>query len=121
MKQIVLALCLLVNVCSFANEIKAVKKGDTVPFDGYVITVEFEKNLRQINETNKLLEAKNVTLEQLSVVNDKRADHYRKEAEKAVSEAQSEQLMGSVKGGLGFVFGVLATSLAAYAAITVVR
>lgn len=109
------------SVSSFANEIKAIKKGDPAPFDGYVITVDFEKNLRTINEKNKLLETKVLTLEQLSLVNDDRAKHYKKEAQNAISEAQSAQLVGNLKGGFGFILGVLATSIAAYAAIKVVK
>lgn len=96
---------LLIFLFSFsllAGEIQPIQKDQKAEFSGYLITKEFEKNLRTINEKNKLLERKNVTLERLGQVNEDIAQDYKKKASRA-------ELRGDLKGIGGFLLGVLIT------------
>jgi len=98
--KILILFLLSFSLC--AGEIQPISKGQEAEFSGFLITKDFEKRLRTINEENKLLERKNVTLERLGNVNEDIAQHYKKRASKA-------ELRGDLKGIGGFLLGVLVT------------
>lgn len=116
--KFLLVLLTSINLC-FALDVTPVKKGDPSPSDGFFVTTESMKKLRKINEEKKILEKENITLKDLSVINEKRIQTYKMYAEESHKQASWERTKGNFKGAGGFVLGVLATSLAAYAAIRV--
>jgi hypothetical protein len=79
------------------------------------------KELRQINEEKKNLEKQKMNLEQLAVIQEQKAEIYKDQSLHLRKQVRKENFKGDLKGVTGFVLGVLGTSLAAYAAIKVVR
>jgi hypothetical protein len=104
---------------AYAIDVVPVKKGDTVQEDGFLVDPSGMKELRQINEDKKLLERKATKLEDLAVINEERIETYRKLSKETEDQLRWEKTKGNFKGIGGFVLGVLATSVAAYAAIRI--
>ncbi len=116
--KLIIVLLFSISTC-FALDVTPIKKGEQAPSNGFFVTTESMKELRKINEEKKILEKENITLKDLSVINEKRIETYKKYAEESHKQASWERTKGSFKGAGGFILGVLATSLAAYAAIQV--
>lgn len=115
------AFLLIFTLNTYAIDVTPVKRGDKVPKDGFFVDTNNMKKFRKINEDKKTLEKKVVKLEELSIIKDQRIEVYQemnKNSERAVS---SERAKGNLKGIGGFIIGVLATSVAAYAAIQVTK
>ena len=77
------------------------------------------KELREINERKKLLEKENLTLKDIRVIQSEQISNYKEIEKELHKQVRKEKFKSDVKGIGGFVLGVLATSLAAYAAIKV--
>lgn len=118
--KLLIILLISISQC-FAIDVTPLKKGEVAPKDGFFVDTENMKQLRKINEDKKVLEKKVVKLEDLAAINEERVGAYRKLSEESQKQLRWEQTKGSFKGVGGFVIGVLATSLAAYAAIKVVK
>lgn len=113
--KILITLTLITNVC-FAQTILPIAKNSPAPFNGYIIDSAQEEKFRHTNEKYKLEKAKNVTLNDLKVVNEARVEFYRKTAEKYQNEAQNERFKGNLRSFGYFLLGVLATSVGIIAA-----
>ena len=105
----------------FAIDVQPIKKGHKAPEDGFFVNPPNMKKLRKINEDKKILEKENLKLKDLSAIQDQQIDNYRELSKESQKELRKEKTKGNFKGIGGFVLGVLATSLAAYAAIRVTR
>lgn len=107
--KLLLTIILSLNV-AFAQQIKPISKNDRAPFDGFVIDKQFEQDRRKDRELLELEKDKNRVLRELGKVRVGREDFYRKEAEKAKSEAVRQQW----KTVLYFVGGVLLGGASVY-------
>ena len=99
--KILLILLLSINLC-FAQSITPIKKGETSPMDGYVIDSQFEKDRRKEREQLRLEKRKNLVLSDLKVVQEERIGIYKRNAERAETEAQKARF----KTVLYFVLGI---------------
>lgn len=118
MKTLVLILILICNTC-LAIDVKPIKKGEAASFDGFLVSKEDLKKLRQINEEKKLLDKQNIKLKDLAAIRDSRVKLYKEEVEYNYKALQRERTKGKINGVLGFLVGVLATGAASYVAIKV--
>ena len=114
-----LLIILLTMSQAFAIDVTPVKKGDPSPKDGFFVDTENMKKFREINEKKKNLEKQVVTLEDLGVINEERIKIHKTMLSNTEREVSKERTKGNLKGLGGFILGVLATSVAAYAAIRV--
>ena len=64
--KLIISLMLLLNI-SLANDVRVVKKGEAVPFDGVLFTKELEK---QIRSDIQVLEKKVETLGKINSINE---------------------------------------------------
>ena len=120
MIKIIILICLTITQC-FAIDITPIKKGDKASYDGFLISSEEMKKLRQINEEKKLLEQKSIKLQDLAIIKDQRIKLYQEEIEYNHKDLRKAQNMTRVSGVLGFLVGVAATGLASYVAIKVTK
>ena len=111
-----LILVLFAITQTFAIDVVPIKKNDPSPKDGFFISKESLKEMRTINEKKKLLERENVSLKSLGTVNEERIEIYKEQAKKTQKALSWEHTKGYMKGTGGFILGVLATTLAAFAA-----
>ena len=118
--KLLLIFLLSISQCLAIN-ITPVKKGEPAPKDGFFVDKENMKKFREINEKKKNLEQQVATLEDLRVIDESRIKVHKNIINKADREIQKERTKGNLKGIGGFLLGVFATSVAAYAAIKVVK
>lgn len=115
--KILITLILSINVC-FANEVKVVKKGDTVPFDGVLFTRELEKDIRNDIEILKkkadtLTKINDINEKELEIVNKRLKLYQDKSKELADREVKSEN-RDFLKNTVYFLSGALLTGLLGY-------
>lgn len=116
--KLLIILLFSISQC-LAIDVTPIQKGDPAPQDGFFIDSPNMKEIREINEKKKLLEKENIQLKDLAVINEQRVDTYKDYAKKSEEQLGWEKTKGNFKGVGGFLLGVLATSVAAYAAIRV--
>ena len=121
-----IALCLLLisNIC-IAEEVKVVKKGESVPFDGVLFSKEKEKEVRVDLETS---EKKIVTLRKLNELNEseitilnKRLELYQNKAKELADREVKSENNTFLKNSLYFLSGALLTGLIGYGVIQTYR
>lgn len=117
----ILLIILLTISQALCIEVTPMSKGDKAPKQGFFIDTENMKEMRKINEKKKLLEKENVTLKDLAVINEKRVEVYKERADETEKHLTKEKTKGNIKGVLGFILGVAATSLAAFAASKAIK
>ena len=108
---------LLTQVC-FAQDVKVVKKGEQVPFDGVLFTKELEKSIRM---DMQISQKKIDTLTKLNELNEKEIDilttrlqiHQEKVKDAVDREVQTENSM-FWRQALYFISGALITGLISY-------
>lgn len=115
MKYLIIFL-ICISQC-FAIDITPIEKGEPAPANGFFVDAENMKEFREINERKKLLEKENLTLKDIRVIQSEQISNYKIIEKELHSQVRKEKFKSDVKGVGGFVLGVLATSLAAYAAI----
>ena len=120
-KVFLIILCLVFSQLTFAGDIQSIKKGELSPFDGFVITKEFEKKARQTREESILVRRKNLTLKDLQVVNEGRIEFYKDNYKKAHKELQKEQFKSFWKTTFMFIGGIAVGAGVFYAASKVYR
>lgn len=118
--KILLVFILLMN-SALAIDVRVIKKGQQAPEDGFFVTAKTMKELRKVNEDKKALEKKVVKLEQLAFIKDQKIELYAVELKETHKQLSWERTKGNFKGIGGFLIGVAATSLAAYAASRVIK
>lgn len=114
--KLLLIILISISQCS-AIDVVPIDKGAKAPSKGFFVDTENMKEFRKINEEKKLLKKENITLKDLSVINEQRIETYKKLSEESQKELSKEKTKGNFKGIGGFLVGVLAASVAAYAAI----
>lgn len=112
-----LILCLLLTFNAFAIEVIPVKQGEPSPADGFFVDKKNMQKFRQINEKKENLDKQVITLKMLAVEKDRNISLLEEESAQYRKRMQWEQTKGNLKTIGGFVLGILATSVAAYAAI----
>lgn len=113
--RLMIVLCLVST--AFGGEIAVIMKGDPAPYDGFIIDRSQEKVFRQINEENKLLGKKVLTLEQISEMHKIRADYYAELNSNLADEWKKEQVRTFMNRTIYFIGGVLVTGFISYSAI----
>lgn len=110
---------------AFADEVKVVKKGDVVPYDGVLFTKEKEREIRTEIEVS---EKKIITLKRLNDLNEKeiellnrRIELYQRKTKEIVDLQLQEDKYGNVKNALYFISGALITGLIGYGVIKAYR
>lgn len=106
---------------SFALDPIVVKKNDTVPMDGLLFSDKDAKELRKQNEERKLLKQENIELKELGLIQDEKNKLLKNQWEETSKELTKSEINGTMKGVGGFLLGVLATSVAAFAAAKTIR
>ncbi len=108
-----------------AQDVKVVKKGELVPYDGVLFPKEKEREIRTELET---FEKKIITLRKLNDLNEKEIDILQKRVElyhkKSVELADREVKQESnsfVKSAIYFVSGALLTGVIGYGVIQAYR
>jgi hypothetical protein len=122
--KFVISIILCLNFC-YADSVKVVKKGETVPFDGVLFTKEKEKEVRNNVENS---EKKIVTLAKLNEFNEKEIDilnkrlelYQNKSRELADREVKNENNT-FLKNSIYFLSGALITGLIGYGVIQAYR
>lgn len=115
--KLLFSLFFIINLC-FAQNVKVVKKGDTVPFDGVLFTKELEKDIREDVEK---LKRRNEVLVKINEVNEKEIElvtkrlslYQEKSRELADREARAER-DEFIKNTLYFLSGAIITGFISY-------
>jgi hypothetical protein len=118
MKTIAIIISLLFAINVSADSLVPIKKGEISPVDGYVISQDTEKQMRQ---TVSDLEFKNKQLSQLGVLNEQQLKlmEQRSEVQAAHNKELSDQLKSSnslLKSTGYFLLGGLVATIVAYGA-----
>lgn len=116
---------ILSSSLAYSQDVKVVKKGEVVPFDGVLFTKELEKDIR--NDV-KNLEKRNEVLTKLNEVNNKEIDilnnrlelYQKKSKELAEREVKSERET-FFKNTFYFISGALLTGLIGYGVVKTYR
>lgn len=122
--KLIIAFILSFNI-ALANDVKVVKKGEVVPFDGVLFTKELEKDIRndiQIlnKKVNTLTKINDINEKELDIVNKRLALYQNKADELTKREVKSER-DGLVKNTLYFLSGALLTGIIGYGVIKAYR
>lgn len=112
-----LSILFLVPPLLFSQEIVSIKQGEPAPFDGFVITKQFEKDRRQEHEELALQKNKNLLLSDLAATQEELVKFHKEQTIMAISEANKSQF----KSYLYFVGGVLITGLISYGTVRSLR
>lgn len=115
--KIFLIFLLISNIC-IAEDVKVVKKGDTVPFDGVLFTKELEKSIRmdmQISEKkiDMLTKINDLNEKEINILTKRLELHQEKTAEIIDREVQLENST-FFKNTIYFISGALITGLISY-------
>ena len=122
--KVIISLILCFNFC-YAENVKVVKKGEVVPFDGVLFTKEKEKEVRTNIENS---EKKIITLAKLNEFNEKEIDilnkrlelYQNKSRELADREVKNENNT-FLKNSLYFLSGALLTGFIGYGVVQTYR
>ena len=119
-----LSLLLMCNLC-FAEDVKVVKKGELVPYDGVLFPKEKEKEIRTDLETS---EKRVITLSKLNELNNKEIDILNKRLEiyqdkaRIMADREIKQESNTFwKNALYFVSGAVLTGVIGYGVIKAYR
>ena len=120
----ILCLLLISNIV-IAEEVKVVKKGESVPFDGVLFTKEKEKEVRADLETS---EKKIITLRKLNELSEseitilnKRLELYQNKARELADREVKSENNTFLKNSLYFLSGALITGLIGYGVVKTYR
>jgi len=122
--KVILCLLLISNI-AISEEVKVVKKGESVPFDGVLFTKEKEKEVRADLETS---EKKIVTLRKLNELSEseiailnKRLELYQNKARELADREIKSENNTFLKNSLYFLSGALLTGLIGYGVVRTYR
>ncbi len=122
--KIILGLFLVSNMC-FAQNVKVVKKGDSVPFDGVLFTKELEKDIREdvqkLNKRNDILTKLNEINEKEIDILTKRLVLYQDKSKELVDREIEFERDGFIKNTAYFLSGALITGLITYGVLQTQR
>lgn len=106
-------LLLLISInLAFAQQIKPINKGDTAPFDGFVIDKQFEKDRRTERELLDVERQQTALLKELGKIQVGRADFYKEEAKRAKREALKSEFKAILYFLGGVALGILSVKAA---------
>ena len=106
-KHVIILFFLIIHT-AWGQDIQGIKKGQASPIDGFVISTDFEKELRQINEDSKILKRQNILLKDLQVTQEYMVTLHSERASNAQKELEKEQIKGFFKSTLYFIGGAFA-------------
>lgn len=121
MKTLLFIFLLVSNVCYSNESMKVVKKGEVASFDGVLVSKEQMEEFRRINEENKLLKEKVLTLENIVKIDELKLKYYADELTATRSLLIAEQANDFWAKAGYFALGVIVTGVAAKSAIESTR
>lgn len=121
MKLLLVIFLLVSNVCYSNESMKVVKKGEVASFDGVLVSKEQMEEFRRINEENKLLKEKVLTLENIVKIDEIKLKYYADELTATRSLLIAEQANDFWAKAGYFALGVIVTGVAAKSAIESTR
>lgn len=109
----------------FAEDVKVVKKGETVPFDGVLFTRELEKDIRNdiqvlTKKVDTLNKINDINEKELDILN-KRVKIYQDKAKEMANREVKSEKDTFFKNTLYFLSGALLTGIVSYGVIRTVR
>ena len=112
---ILLAILFFISTIAFTDirseDIVPLSKGDKAPFEGALVPADKFDLLRQIDEKNRLLEKKVMTLQDLNVIMENRVDLNKKLAEEYKIDYTKSEAKRSITNLGHFLLGVAITAL----------
>ena len=118
--KILMILILLTNNV-LAIDITPIREGEKATKDGFFIDPPNMKKLRKNNEERKLLKKENIELKELGLVQEEKGKLLKNQWEETSKALTKAQIQGTTRGIGGFLLGVVATSLAAFAAAKAIK
>jgi hypothetical protein len=122
--KLFLSLLLICNIC-FAEDVKVVKKGETVPYDGVLFPKEKEQEIRTDLKTK---EKRIITLSQLNDLNNKeievlnkRLGLYQEKAKEMADRELKQENNTFWKSALYFISGAVLTGVIGYGVVQAYR
>lgn len=116
---------LLISNLALADDVKVVKKGETVPFDGVLFTKELEK---QIRSDTQILEKKVDTLTRINSINEQeitilnqRVSLYQEKAKEMADREVKQESSSFWKNAAYFISGAVLTGVIGYGVIKAYR
>jgi hypothetical protein len=117
--KFIISLMLCINFC-YAESVKVVKKGETVPFDGVLFTKEKEKEVRNNIENSEKKIITLAKLNELDIIN-KRLELYQNKSRELADREVKNENNTFLKNSLYFLSGALITGLIGYGVIQAYR
>ena len=109
---LIIALALFSFMTAKSADLVKLEEGDKAPFTGALVSPERLNEFRQIDETNRLLEKKILTMRDLGVVMESRVDLNKKLAEEYKIEYTKSESKRSMTNLGHFLLGIAITTLA---------
>lgn len=103
---------------ALAIDVVPIKKGESVPEDGFFINKE---EMSKLTQQRQNLENQIITLKQLNTLNEDRYQMLENYHQDLSYELKKEKVKSRWSGIGGFFLGTLATSLAVYAATQIIK
>lgn len=109
---LIIALALFSFINANGADIVKLEEGDKAPFTGALVSPDRLNEFRQLDETNRLLEKKILTMRDLGVVMESRVDLNKKLAEEYKIEYTKSEAKRSLTNLGHFLLGVAITTVA---------
>lgn len=106
---------------AFGGNITPIKSGETASYDGFLVSKEQMVVFRTINEKKKLLERKNILLEDLQITHKDMIMHHRNRADSLNKQLRWQETKSTFSNMGYFFLGVFITGAASYATIRTLK
>lgn len=107
-------LTLLLSFNLYSQDIIPINKGEMASMDGFLVSEKQMDKFRLINEEKKLLAEKNVQLEDLGVIQEKRIRFFEQDADQYKNQLFKERVSSKFENIMFFVGGVVLTGAISY-------
>lgn len=114
---VILSLLLINSAHACSPNVQKLNKGEIMPCTGWAVSEPTMQEIAREKKELEIVKKENITLKQLGIVNDEVIDFHKQRANGLQKELRKEEVKSNLKMVGGFLLGVLATGLAAHAAI----
>lgn len=121
MSKTILIIVALLSVNCYAGRIEPISEGEPAEYSGFLIDHAQEVKFRTINEENKLLRKKTISLEQLALIQGERAKYLNEMYVDAMAQYRDKESRSFWQKTVYFIGGVLITGAISYTAIKYTR